>query len=109
MSTTMHRLQISLPEWQSQFLAERARRDGVSVAAVVRRLVEREAALGRGSHGADSIWSIAGIGEDPGALIDGIPVSERPGLYVAEATAPRRLPVKTARRAKSTRQSKRTG
>jgi hypothetical protein len=83
----MHRLQISLPAWQSQFLAERARRDGVSVAEVVRRLVEREAELGRNSRSVDSIWEIAGIGEDSRSLIDGIPVSERPELYLAEAAA----------------------
>ena len=43
MATTMHRLQISLPNWQHQFLVERARRDGVSVAEVIRLMIEREA------------------------------------------------------------------
>ena len=88
MATAMHRLQISLPEWQTQFLAERARRDGVSVAEVVRRLVQREAKVVRGARSVDSIWEIAGIGEDREPRIDGIPVSEQPDLHVAEAARP---------------------
>ena len=108
MATTMHRLQISLPEWQTQFLSQRARRDGVSIAEVVRRLVEREAESARGVRTADSIWEIAGIGEDRGALHDGIPVSERPDLYVAEAAARYRLAARTVARPGSARRSKRT-
>ena len=42
MVTSMHRLQISLPQSQAQFLAERARRDGVSIAEVIRQLIRRE-------------------------------------------------------------------
>lgn len=44
MTTTMHRLQISLPERQRRYLAERAQRDRVSLAEVIRRLLERAAA-----------------------------------------------------------------
>ena len=39
MATTMHRLQISIPEWQAQYLAARARRDRVSIAEIIRQLV----------------------------------------------------------------------
>lgn len=39
MTTSMHRLQISLPEPQFRDLADRARRDGVSMAEVIRRLL----------------------------------------------------------------------
>jgi hypothetical protein len=81
MATTMHRLQISLPRWQMQFLKERARRDGVSVAAVIRQMIEDEAeATGRSN--VDSLWEIAGIAEDHGPRIDGLSVSERPELYL---------------------------
>ena len=86
MSTSMHRLQISLPEWQVQFLTARARRDGVSIAEVIRQLVEREAAAGDAST--DSLWEIVGLAEDHGPLVYGIPVSERPDLYLAEQAAP---------------------
>lgn len=89
MATTMHRLQISLPQWQHQFLVQRARRDGVSVAEVIRSLIEREADTRERSGTEDSVMSIAGIAEDSGPLIDGIPVSRAPHLYVAESARPR--------------------
>ena len=108
MATTMHRLQISLPEWQTQFLAERARRDGVSIAEVVRRLVQRESEVVRGARSAGSIWDIAGIGEDRGPLSDGIPVSERPDLYVAEAACRYGSPAEAKRRSGPPPKSPRT-
>jgi hypothetical protein len=40
MTTSMHRLQISLQDQQLRYLADRARRDGVSMAEVIRRLLE---------------------------------------------------------------------
>jgi len=43
MSTLLHRLQISLPRRQVQFLTERARRDKVSPAEVIRQMIQREA------------------------------------------------------------------
>ena len=82
MSTTMHRLQISLPQWEMQFLAERARRDGESIAGVIRQLIEREANAAGAS--ADSIWKFVGAFEDTQPLIDGIPVSENVDLYLNE-------------------------
>ena len=92
MVTSMHRLQISLPQSQAQFLAERARRDGVSIAEVIRQLVQREeeASAARQSS-ADSIWEIVGMITHEQPLIDGIPVSEQPDLYLAEAAVPRSL------------------
>ncbi|MFL6193678.1 MAG: ribbon-helix-helix protein, CopG family [Thermoanaerobaculia bacterium] len=85
MSTNMHRLQISLPEWQTDFLAAQARREGVSMAEVVRRLIQREAETARRPVETSSLWDIAGIGEDQGPLIQNVPVSENPELYL---TAP---------------------
>ena len=44
MTTSMHRLQISLPERQVRYLAERARQEDSSMAEVIRRLIEGAAA-----------------------------------------------------------------
>lgn len=97
MTTSMHRLQISLPQWQVQFLAERARRDGVSIAEVIRQLVERESeAQPKGKP--DSVWEIAGMAEDTGPLINGIPVSENPELYLTAATGEAMAPAAKGRR-----------
>ena len=83
MATKMHRLQISLPHGQTRFLEERARLEGISMAEVVRRLIQREAESAQPSGNLDSIWDIAGIAEDHGALIEGLAVSENPELYLA--------------------------
>jgi hypothetical protein len=85
MTTSMHRLQISLPQWQVQFLTERARRDGVSVAEVVRQLVEQEARVEPETQ-TEGLWAIAGLAEDHHPLLNGIPVSENPELYLTTAT-----------------------
>lgn len=91
MPTTMHRLQVSLPEWQVQFLAEVAQQKGVSMAEVVRGLVDREAEEASSRKSTDSIWEIAGIAEDDGPLVEGVPVSENPELYLtASAGRPAR-------------------
>lgn len=82
MATTMHRLQISLPESQAEFLAGQARSHGVSMAEVVRQLIQREVETGGAKTEAASLWEIAGIAEDHGPLIDGVPVSEAPELYL---------------------------
>ena len=91
MATSMHRLQISLPKSQMQYLARRARREGASVAELIRRMIQREAEAAR-SAGVDSLWEIVGIGVETEPLISGIPVSERPDLYLAEIAAPRASP-----------------
>src|SRR5260370_40340859 len=80
----MHRLQVSLSKAQVDFLVDRARREGVSIAELVRQLVERASAA-RGPRTAGSLLSIAGIADDHQPLIDGQPVSERSDLYVAAA------------------------
>lgn len=92
MGTNMHRLQISLPQWEMQFLEERARRDGYSIAEVVRQLIQREAAAAPAN--ADSIWEIAGIAVDEGELINAVPVSQRPDLYLAAHNLPLPAPRK---------------
>ncbi len=96
MATTMHRLQISLPEWQAQYLSEQARRHGVSVAEVVRRLVQRAAESTKPPAEAKaSLWKIAGIAEDHGELIDETPVSENPELYLTGGRSQRERPEPT--------------
>jgi hypothetical protein len=89
MTTTMHRLQISLPKAQAHFLRERARREGISAAEMIRRLLEREeqAAPAITQADIDEALSIIGIGENKLPLIDGKAVSEYPDLYLAEIYA----------------------
>lgn len=77
----MHRLQLSLREEQVQYLAARAEREGVSMAEVVRRLLDDEASQDT-LEGADSILAIAGLIKDELPLINGIPVSDDPDLYL---------------------------
>jgi hypothetical protein len=95
-ATALHRLQISLPESQVDFLAERARRDGVSIAEVVRQLVARAEA--EGTSDADSFLGIAGIAEETGPILRGKPVSEKVDLYLAEATRSSRRRSRATRR-----------
>lgn len=83
MATKMHRLQISLPHGQAHFLEERARLEGVSMAEIVRRLIEREAASAQSTGTVEGIWNIAGMAEDHGPQIEGVAVSENPELYLA--------------------------
>jgi hypothetical protein len=87
-TTSMHRLQVSLPKSQVDFLAERARREGVSIAELVRRLVEH-AAASRSPGATTSLWTIAEIADDPAPLFDGLPVSECPDPYLAAAALPK--------------------
>ena len=91
MTTNMHRLQISLPRRQMEFLAARARREGVSVAELIRQMVENEGqATELGPADLDSALSFAGIVADEGTLIDGQPVSENVDDHLVEASLPMR-------------------
>jgi hypothetical protein len=85
MATSMHRLQISLTEEQTEFLTRQAQRHRMSMAEVVRRLINREAEIAAKEDGTGSIWDIAGIAEDQGPLIDGVPVSEKPEVYLSSS------------------------
>ncbi len=58
MTTSMHRLQISLPEHQVRYLSERARREGLSMAEVIRRLLA-DAAEGEGRGPSEGSTAIA--------------------------------------------------
>jgi hypothetical protein len=87
MSTSMHRLQISLPRPQFRYLVDQARREGVSMAEILRRLIRREAET-RSLRTVESYREIIGIGQEREPLIDNIPVSEQPDLYIAEQAAP---------------------
>jgi len=96
----MHRLQLSLPMSQVDYLGERAARDGISIAEVVRRLVEREANADRSGRASHSLWGIAGIAEERANVLPGIPVSERVDLYLAAASAPLTARPRRPRRSK---------
>ena len=87
MPTSMHRLQISLPRSQIKYLTDRARREGVSIAELIRRLIRCESEITT-SGNMDSLREIIGIGKEREPLIDKIPVSEQPDLYIAEQAAP---------------------
>lgn len=89
----MHRLQLSLQEEQAQYLAMRAEREGVSMAEVVRRLLDDEARQDA-MAGSDSIMDIVGLFTDELPLIDGIPVSDDPDLYLYGREADDALPVR---------------
>jgi hypothetical protein len=99
----MHRLQISLTQSQLQYLADRARREGSSIAELIRRLVQRESEAFT-PRSKDSLFEIVGMGKDPGSLIDGIPVSEQPDIYIYEK-APS-YPSPTQKRSKKGRSPK---
>jgi hypothetical protein len=91
MTTSMHRLQISLPRQQMDFLARRARQEGVSIAEFVRRLVENEAQTTEsGPVDPESALSFAGIIAHESSLIAGQPVSENVDLYLVEGGLPQR-------------------
>jgi hypothetical protein len=85
-STSMHRLQISLPRSQLKYLTDRARQEGTSIAGIIRKLISRESRTAS-KHSADSLWEIIGIGKEKEPLIDNIPVSEQPDLYLSESNA----------------------
>jgi hypothetical protein len=72
MSTTMHRLQISVPEWQYRYLQERAEHLSDSIAGVIRMLVEKDAQASRRPIEEDPFWGIIGMveGDDPDAGVE---------------------------------------
>jgi hypothetical protein len=59
----MHRLQISLPEWQYRFLREQASHTGQSIAGLIRKLIEKEAQIVQRPVEEDPIWEVVGIGQ----------------------------------------------
>lgn len=58
----MHRTQVILESWQHQALRARAEREGISISALLRRILDR--ALARPEERGDALEAIAGIGED---------------------------------------------
>ena len=81
MTTSMHRQQISLPQWQVEFLAERARREGQSMAEIIRRLIQREAKNDSAPADRGPLREAAGIAEYS-APPEGMAVGERPAPYL---------------------------
>ena len=89
MGTSMHRLQISLPEWQVRFLLERARAEGQSMAEIIRRLIKEETESQASQPDVDSLWEIAGMAEDHEPLEANLAVSERPEQYLYQCISPK--------------------
>jgi hypothetical protein len=89
----MHRLQISLPQSQLRYLADRARQESISMAELIRRLIQRESEV-LTPRSKNSLLEIVGIGKEPGFLIDGIPASEQPDLYIYEKSSSYSSPAK---------------
>lgn len=86
MSSATHRLQIRVDERHYRYLVERAKREGVSIAELVRRLVQREADETQPA-GIQGLLAVVGMGEDHGPLRNGIAVSEWPELYLTATDA----------------------
>lgn len=82
MTTSMNRLQISLKERQAEYLLARARKEGTSMAEVLRRMIQHEMDAELAAIERDSFLSIAGIVNDPGPLFEDLAVSERPEQYL---------------------------
>lgn len=63
----LHRTQIQLEEWQYEELKRRAAEEGVSLAEIVRRLVERELGRAPGSgEGRERLRRLRGRWSDEG-------------------------------------------
>ena len=78
----MHRLQISVEKGQYDWLQERARCLGVSIAEVIRQMVDHEAEEDEAGD-AETFLALAGTAEDRYPLINGQPVSANVDLYLA--------------------------
>lgn len=72
--------------------------DGVSMAEIVRRLIEQEASCAQRSGSVEDLWDIAGIAEDRGPQIDGVAVSENPELYLMGTTTGSRVKRRSTKR-----------
>ncbi len=77
----MFRLQVYLNSDQAHYLAMRAEREGVSMAKVVRRILD-DRARQDAMAGSESLMDIVGLITDELPLIDGIAVSDDPDLYL---------------------------
>ncbi len=84
----MHRLQVSFSDAEIEFLKERSRRDGTSIAEVIRQIVRREVDAQQTEFDLQSIWNIAGIATDNEPLLNHTPVSKCPELYLMELIRP---------------------
>lgn len=87
MSTSMYRLQISLPHTQVEFLRERAKSKGSSIAKVIRDLIARESEkeFRLSDKEIARVKSMAGKFQDLKPLIRDLPVGQHVDLYLTEA------------------------
>jgi len=73
----LQRTQICLEGWQYQFLTEKAKETGCSIARIVRDIISKEALSKRKIRKDDPIFDIVGIGEG-----DGKPVARNHDDYL---------------------------
>ena len=66
MEYTMHRAQLLIAEWQYDALRSLAERRGVSISALVRRILS-DTLQPPPDHAASRLEELAGIGDDPDA------------------------------------------
>ncbi len=64
----MHRTQIYLDEGQYQLLRARARRQGKSLAAIIREIIDEYLDTGKRAKG-DPLAAVIGIGEGDGSAV----------------------------------------
>ena len=65
----MHRTQIYLEDSQYELLRARARREGKSLAAVIREILDAFLGQGAGPRDSDEFRSVIGIGAGDGARV----------------------------------------
>ncbi len=65
----MHRTQIYLEDGQYELLRARARREGKSLAAVIREILSKHLGAGRDSRGRDGFDAVIGIGKGDGSRV----------------------------------------
>lgn len=66
---TMKRTNISLEEWQHEYLKERARREEKSMSALIREIVEQYAKKERQAGEDDAIHDIVGMASSSGGEV----------------------------------------
>ena len=65
----MHRTQIYLEDGQYEMLRARARREGTSLAAVIRKILDDHLGGDRGREEADDFGAVIGIGKGDGSRV----------------------------------------
>lgn len=65
----MHRTQIYLDDLHYQILRSRARREGKTIAAIVRQILDRHLGLDKDGRAVDRLEKVIGIGKGNGEAV----------------------------------------